>query len=171
MKKNHMYGITALVLGVLLLIPLILAGYAGKAGGSESFFRMVANFTATGTPTWYVLSAIFTILTIIGIACLVVTGILLIVGVKPAFIQKLFKYTTITTGIVALLSAFCAMLLAITYTLPVIGGKPFNVGVGAILLLIISIPTIMANFITKKIIKRQSEKPQRKEKVPQTKNA
>ena len=58
MKKNQTYGIVALALGVLLLVPLILAGYAGKAGGSESFFKMIGNFTATGTPTWYVFAAL-----------------------------------------------------------------------------------------------------------------
>lgn len=173
MKKNQIYGIVSIAMGALLFLPLLLAGYAGKTGGSESFFQMMGNFTASGTPTFYTIAAIFAIFTIIAAVALIAVGIMLVLGIRTNLMYKINKWLCYVAGTLGLIAGISAMLLALTYKLPIIGGKPFKVGIGSILLTILSVLILLDPLILKKVVKDKpaapkTEKPQikTKENIP-----
>jgi len=156
MSKERVYGLSAIISGLILFLPMFFAAYAIEGGGSESFFIIISNFTRTGTPAFYIVSALFTIFTIIAAVSLIVIGFLKLVGIKNKILFKVFKWTIYVTGALAVAAGVSAILLAVTYS--EVDVYPFNIGVGAVLLTIVGIAILFQQLIIRKILRNRKEK-------------
>ena len=161
MSKERIYGLSAIVSGTLMFLVMFFSAYAVVGGGSESFFNIIYNFTRTGTPTFYIISALFTIFTMAAAGLLIVVGFLKLIGVKSKMLSKVFKWTVYAAGALALIAGASAILLAVTYR--EVDIYPFNVGVGAILLTIVAVAVLFKQFTMKKIINRKNKSKNKKE--------
>ena len=152
MKENQKLGIVSIALGVLLFVPLLLnmiVVRATSAGGNA--FDILGEMGDVGE-TWYTMTGIFSIITMIAVAALLAYGIILITG-KMEDLSKYYKIVTIVGGAIGLITALCAIMFAVTFDIPVLGDAGSVVpGVGTYLLAVFGILGIAQAFFAPKML-------------------
>ena len=156
MKKNHIYGIAAIVLGGLLFLPLALnafqMSYADFSEGN-SFFYILGN-AESGMPGWATMTLLTAIVGIIAAALLIIVGIMLVANFKADLLMgKIFLFGVTAIGATVLLFG---LITGIMYWADDMNTAPisFGPGAGMWILWVLSIFTIACPWVLKFLVKK-----------------
>jgi len=151
MTRERKYGLVAIITSLALFLPLFFASYTIRGGGSENFFLVMLNFTSSGTPALYVITALSTIALIALMLSIMVVGFVLLIGATHESFLKTLKWLTYITAIFAIISATSSILLTLTYRIE--GFYPFFVGIGSVILMVFAVILLFKPLILSKAIK------------------
>ena len=170
-KTNQRYGSLAVSLAILMIISLVMPAFKVTitalgipVSENSSFFGAISDMgeAAVDFGAVHTLLAIFTILSIIAFAVLIIYGLILSAGKKNKLTTNVFYFRVImgVAGVIALITAVLATIYAVTVTsstVTVLGAEVIvpmtaTIGVGTIFLLIESAVTIGAAIFAPKFL-------------------
>ncbi|MCL2570393.1 MAG: hypothetical protein FWE16_04270 [Firmicutes bacterium] len=157
--KNQRNGIVSIILGVLLFVPLVLPLVVFRTtilnrtnDNGQNAFDLIGNLGDIEN-TWLLLTGIFSIVTMVVAALLIVFGVMLFLANKKSKLGKRYSLITLVGCAVGLVTAVFAIIFVIStdnISLFGIAGAATRVGIGAIILAVVGAIGIAQAFVLPK---------------------